>query len=153
MRAQVRIARGFSLIEALVALIVLSVGMLGIAALYVESLRSNRTALLRTQAVMLASDMADRIRANRGGDANYEAAVDRDDTNAACESGGAGCTASELAQHDVAEWLGILEDSLPGGTGTIDFDNSTTPSSYTITVSWTETGVADLLTYRLRIQA
>ena len=56
---------GFSIVEALVALVVLSVGMLGIAALYVESLRAGRTAVYRTQAVNLAADMADRIRANR----------------------------------------------------------------------------------------
>ena len=56
--------RGFSLIEVLVALVVLSIGMLGIAALYVDSLRSGRTAIHRTQAVILVSDMAERIRAN-----------------------------------------------------------------------------------------
>ena len=56
---------GFSIVEALVALVVLSVGMLGIAALYVESLRAGRSAVYHTQAVNLAADMADRIRANR----------------------------------------------------------------------------------------
>ena len=63
--------RGFSLVEVLVALIVLSVGMLGIASLYVDSLRAGRTALLRTQAVFLATDMADRIRANPTAGAAY----------------------------------------------------------------------------------
>ena len=57
--------RGVSLVEALVALIVMSIGMLGIAGLYIESVKANRSALLRTQAVALAYDMADRIRANR----------------------------------------------------------------------------------------
>lgn len=56
--------RGFTLIEVLVALVVMSVGMLGIAALYLEGLRAGRTALYRTTAVNLAADMADRIRAN-----------------------------------------------------------------------------------------
>lgn len=62
---------GFSIVEALVALVVLSIGMLGIAALYVESLRAGRSAIYRTQAVNLASDMADRIRANRNARASY----------------------------------------------------------------------------------
>ena len=57
--------RGFTLVEAMVALIVLSVGLLGIAALYVETLRASRTSLHRTQAVNLATDLADRMRANR----------------------------------------------------------------------------------------
>jgi len=52
-------------VEVLVALIVLSIGMLGIAALYLEGLRATRDALVRTQAVALTADMADRIRANR----------------------------------------------------------------------------------------
>ena len=63
---------GFSIVEVLVALVVLAVGMLGIAALYVESLRAGRTAVYRTQAVNLASDMADRIRANRTAGDAYE---------------------------------------------------------------------------------
>ncbi len=56
---------GFTLVEAMVALIVLSVGLLGIAALYVETLRANRTSLHRTEAVNLATDIADRMRSNR----------------------------------------------------------------------------------------
>ena len=57
--------KGFTLVEVLVALVVMSVGMLGIAALYLEGLRAGRTALYRTTAVNLAADMADRIRANQ----------------------------------------------------------------------------------------
>src|SRR5512138_827355 len=58
-------AAGFTLIEVLIALVVLAIGMLGIAAVYLEGLRASRDALLRTQAVILAADMGDRIRANR----------------------------------------------------------------------------------------
>ncbi len=57
-----RHSRGFTLIEALVALVVLSIGLLGIAALYLDSLRAGRTAIYRTQAVNLAADLADRLR-------------------------------------------------------------------------------------------
>jgi type IV pilus assembly protein PilV len=132
--------RGFSLVEALVALVVLSVGMLGIAALYVESLRSGRTALTRTQAVTLVGDMADRIRANSDGANTYSTIVTREDTNTACAAGGGGCTSAQLALHDKAEWIGAIEDALPGAVGTIDHDNTTTPATYTITVTWKEAG-------------
>ena len=57
--------RGFSLIEILITLVVLSTGLLGLAALHAEGLRSGRSACLRTKAVNLASDMADRMRSNR----------------------------------------------------------------------------------------
>ena len=67
----VRRQRGFTLVEVLVALVVMSVGMLGIAALYLEGLRAGRTALYRTTAVNLAGDMADRIRANRNAGLAY----------------------------------------------------------------------------------
>lgn len=151
--AQVR-SQGFSLIESLVALLVLSIGMLGIAALHVEGLRSARTALTRTNAVTLAADMADRIRANRLGKADYETAVTSADTNADCEPGGAGCTTAALARHDKAVWLGAIEAALPGGTGTIDCaDPAAVPATYTITISWSEVGAATPATYTLTIQA
>ena len=55
---------GFSLVEALIALIIISVGMLGIAGLYVQGMQAGRTSLFRHHAVTLAGDVADRIRAN-----------------------------------------------------------------------------------------
>jgi type IV pilus assembly protein PilV len=145
--------KGFTLVESLVALVVLSIGMLGIAALHVEGLRSARTALTRTTAVQLAADMADRIRANRGATLEYEAAVTSADTDAKCKPAGAGCTATELAHHDKATWLGAIENALPGGTGTIDCDDTAVPATYTITVSWSEVGSDTPATYVLTIQA
>ena len=56
---------GFSMVEMLVALVVLGVGMLGMASLYVTTLRASSSAISRMQAANLASDIADRIRANR----------------------------------------------------------------------------------------
>jgi prepilin-type N-terminal cleavage/methylation domain-containing protein len=58
--------RGMSLIEVLVALVILSVGLLGIAQLLIHGMRTSHAALLRTQAVNLVADMAERIRANPG---------------------------------------------------------------------------------------
>jgi type IV pilus assembly protein PilV len=57
--------RGFTLVEALVALVVLSVGLLGVAGMQLSSLQTNSTAFQRTQATFLAEDIADRMRANR----------------------------------------------------------------------------------------
>lgn len=145
--------QGFSLVESLVALVVLSIGLLGIAALHVEGLRSGRSALTRTTAVTLAADMADRIRANRLGRLDYETVVAATDTNAACKPGGAGCTASQLALHDKAMWIGSIQRALPGGTGTVDYDDTNLPATYTISITWSEVGATTPSSYTLRIQA
>ena len=63
---------GFSLIEVLIALVIMSVGMLGIAGLYVEGMNAGRTSIFRHHAVTLASDVADRIRANPTAGVFYE---------------------------------------------------------------------------------
>jgi type IV pilus assembly protein PilV len=146
-------AAGFSLIEALVALVVLSIGMLGIAALYIEGLRASRTALVRTEAVNLADDMADRIRANRDGGDDYAgpAAIA---PNANCMAGGAGCDPADMAAHDLRVWLDQVAASLPGGTGTVEWDDpdpGDESAVYTVTVSWTEAEQGQL-NYTLRVE-
>ena len=143
-----RHSRGFSIVEALVALVVLSVGMLGIAALYVESLRAGRTAVYRTQAVNLAADMADRIRANRPAvlpnfwqlpaGANPVAHPE-------CINGAISCTPKTLAEGDQRSWLDAIRDELPGNgaataSGTILVDPAASPPQYQITVTWFEPG-------------
>lgn len=135
-----RLARGFSLVESLVALVVLSVGLLGIAALYVSALRFGRTALLRSDAVTLAGDMADRIRANASGGSSYALAAGAvNSAVAACAA--AGCTAAQMATTDKAQWTALLARTLPAGTGTVTVNTATVPTTYTITVRWTEPNV------------
>ena len=132
--------QGFSLIEALVSLIVISVGMIGIAALYGQGLGASRSALYRTQAVNLAADMADRIRANRSAGTAYEgAAADSD-----CDPGDdKDCTSAEMAAHDLWLWTTQVGAQLPGGVGTVSVD-TTTPPTYTISVTWQEVGLGPL---------
>lgn len=152
-------SRGFTLVEALVALVVLSIGMLGIAALYVESLRAGREALTRSTAVNLAGDMADRIRANRAaGNAYGKATTDVGAQSINCAQGGASasCTPAVMAAHDIALWEAEIKRSLPGGnaaTGVIAVDTTTNPTTYTITVSWVEVGQAATVSYVVRLQA
>jgi type IV pilus assembly protein PilV len=139
--------RGFGLVESLVALIVVSVGMIGIAVLYGQGLSASRTALNRTQAVNLAADMADRVRANRRGGASYGGAGGDND----CDAGD--CTTAELAAHDVWEWEALVEALLPDGVGTVDYAG-TTPPTYTISVQWQEpVGGAQELEIAVRVPA
>lgn len=145
-------ARGVSLVETLVALVVLSVGLLGVAALLVQSVRGSRTALLRTQAVNLVSDMADRIRANANAGAAYDTAQYADDGPAengcaatAADRDGANCTMEELAQDDVARWRADVRELLPGEAPAADVEyfasaGAGSPERYAISVAWEEPG-------------
>ncbi|MEX2259522.1 MAG: type IV pilus modification protein PilV [Woeseia sp.] len=128
--------RGFSLIEVLIALIILSVGMLGIAGLYVHSMQAGRTSMFRHQAVILAGDVADRIRANPMAAAAYAGAG----ADNSCVNGGVNCTPAEMAAHDILLWDQQAVDTLPNGDVAVEFDNSVVPPTYQITVSWDEPG-------------
>jgi type IV pilus assembly protein PilV len=138
---------GFSLIEVMVALVVVSVGMIGIAALYGQGLSAGRTALYRTQAVNLAADMADRIRVNRRGGAAYGGAG----ANNGCDPPGVvNCTPAQMAAHDLWVWTNQVQQQLPNGVGAVQF-TGTTPATYTITVTWQDTGLG-AVNYQLAIQ-
>jgi type IV pilus assembly protein PilV len=129
--------RGFSLIEVLIALIVMSVGMLGIAGLYVHGLQAGRTSLFRHHAVTLAGDVADRIRANPDAGGTY---VGAGSAAGNCVAGGVDCTPQQMAAHDIFLWLEQADATLPNGQVAVLYDNAAEPSVYTVTVSWSEAG-------------
>lgn len=126
--------RGVSLIEVLVALLLLAIGVLGAAALQLNALKYNHAASARTQATFLAYDMTDRMRANRnaarGG--SYAVAL-----NAAAPTG------TSIADQDIAAWVNALAQQLPAGTGSVVRTAGT--DVFTITVQWDESriGVED----------
>lgn len=148
--------RGVTLVEVLVALVIMAIGLLGISGLYVESLRANRTSLLRTQAVNLANDIADRIRANRGGQAAYVKVVGTAPTaEKTCLA--EACSALQIAKADLVAWDTTVGKRLPtdstgtkpktsvaftaGAAGTLD--------RYTVRIDWFEPSQTDALTYQL----
>jgi len=133
-------SRGFSLVEVLIALVIMSVGMLGIAGLYVQSLQAGRTSMLRHHAVTLAGDIADRIRANPTAGAAYAAATGTDNN---CVAMNADCDVAEMAAHDIFLWQAqALEFLPPMGDGTqqvvVTHDNTVSPPTFTIAVRWDE---------------
>ena len=136
---------GFTLAEVLIALIILSVGMLGIAGLYVHSMQAGRTSLFRHHAVTLAGDVADRIRANPRAAIAYSQAG----ANNNCVNGGVDCTPVQMAANDIDLWDQQAADTLPNGTVTVVFDNAVLPPTYQITVAWDEPG--ENMTYSITI--
>jgi type IV pilus assembly protein PilV len=119
MHSKARI-RGFTLLEVLIALLVFSLGLLGLAGLMVVSFKTNHSAYLRTQASFLAVSMADRMRANtpRIWTDDYNTTYPTGDTDP-CASGAA-CSRADVATRDKAEWSTQISDLLPNGAATID---------------------------------
>jgi type IV pilus assembly protein PilV len=135
-----RKSKGFSLVEVLITLIIMSVGMLGIAGLYVQSMQAGRTSMLRHHAVTLAGDIADRIRANPLAGAAYTASPGQDNN---CVDPAANCDAAQMAAHDIFLWQAHANDFLPPmGDGTeqviVALDAAALPPTFTITVRWDE---------------
>ena len=120
--------RGFTLLEVLIAVVVLAIGLLGLAKLQTFGLHANHDANLRTQATLLAYDITDRIRANRAAfldaDGDY-IAPSSGTTSKQCEWNGTtveDCTPTEMAQFDLAAWRSRVTSDLPGGAATVCLD-------------------------------
>jgi type IV pilus assembly protein PilV len=102
--------KGFTLMEVMVALFVLSVGILGIISLQLFAQQNNYDAIQRTTAAVLASSIVERMRINRAGINGYpgvaEPVPDTDFPNT-CSSP-PGCTPAQLAAHDLQEWYSLI---------------------------------------------
>lgn len=136
---------GVSLIEVLVAMLILSIGLLGMVGLQTTSLRNTQNAYLRTQATIFAEDMAERMRTNPQGvgGGGYMAASGA--LTAACLTV-TGCSSGALAQHDLAEWQASLADALPSGSGRVCRD--ATPDDGTVAAPACDGG-GDLLVIKV----
>lgn len=136
--------RGFTLIEVLVAMLVLSIGVLGVAGMQVTALKNLQSSSSFGVAAMLANDMADRMWINQAqalADAYNHTAADNDPANCVDEA----CSGAELAEFDIAEWqrqlVGYTTDDsvvvppvLPSAKGSVVRDGTT--SSFDIGIYW-----------------
>jgi len=134
-------ARGFTLVEVLVALIVLSLGLLGISSLILNALKANDSSGMRTQAIILANSMLDSMRGNipaaTGGQYNTTGGPGSA-TNCVNVAVSAQCSASQIANNDIYNWEKKLA-VLPAGTGNIAASTVTGYTTVTITVQWDDT--------------
>jgi type IV pilus assembly protein PilV len=145
-------ARGLTLVECLIALVVLSMGLLGMAGLIIQGLRGGHGALLRTQAVNLVTDMAERIRANPAAGGAYDCSrYASGPTTRNCaptdSTAGTNCTTTELAEDDLARWQQAARTFLPLGpdscAANVEYAASPAsdePARFRVSVTWLERG-------------
>lgn len=157
---------GSTLIEIMVAIVVMAIGLLGLAGLQVNALKFQKSASQRSEASQAASDLADRMRANwplrppdtsveppidfRGADtniniANYTFNDDYATSHAASHAPpnvcAVNCSAAQIAANDIESWLRDLQVHLAGGTGHVAPVANTATPTFDITVMWKEQGL------------
>lgn len=149
------VMRGFSLIEVLVALFVLAIGLLGLAALQTTGLKFGHQSYERTQAVLQAYDIIDRMRANKSGagdaiNTTYNSVALGNLPTVPVNCATASCTGDQLAAYDVQTWNTANANLLAEGKGAIckgtftnDSNNyptacATTGSIYRVALTWKE---------------
>ncbi len=125
-----RASAGFTLIEVLVTMVVLSIGLLGLAMMQTVSLKYNHNAQLRTQATAFAYDILDRMRVNR----NQANAYTSELPNPAPTCNHALSPTGDLAARDLAQWRNLLACQLLDGQGAITINGD----MVTVTVCWSE---------------
>lgn len=124
-----RSQQGATLLEVLIAVAILAVGLLGMAGLQATSVQTNQGAYYRSQASILANDMADRMRANRDRALAGDYSMSDFPTSSSSND-----VAGSRAAKDQAEWLNLLAESLPEGTGKV----ALSANVFTISVRWND---------------
>jgi len=151
-------AKGFSLLEVLIAVLVLSIGLVSLAALQILSKQSNFEAVQRSTATALLEDLVERMRANPGGLDTYTAngagrtltgtTLSADSSN--CLGASVNCNYATMSMYDLKEWeqalAGVTETKVIDGT-TVNTGGLTSPTAcisgpdggnglYTISIAW-----------------
>ncbi|WP_248281898.1 type IV pilus modification protein PilV [Parazoarcus communis] len=121
-------SRGFSLLEVLIAIVVLSIGLLGLAGMMASTMRNNHSAYHRTQATWLAYDVIDRVRVNRqvalAPNNNYNVAI------------GAATASTGIAATDINDWKTRLAEALPEGDGSVAVNAGN--RTVTVIIQWND---------------
>ncbi len=129
-------SKGFTLIEVLVAMLVIAIGVLGVAALQFQALKYNHDAYLRSQINVLANDIIDRIRINNANVADYAGNYVIGSTTPGCNE-----TSAPAAANDLNCWRTAVNNALPPG-GAANIAQVGTTEQYTVTLSWTSRDAA-----------
>ncbi|MFV8784171.1 type IV pilus modification protein PilV [Microbulbifer sp. SA54] len=125
---------GATMIEVLITILILAIGLLGLSATQMMSLKNGNNAHNRYMAALAAHEMAERLRANSDGLelASYDGqTADGTETSVDCS---VKCSPTNLARLDLYEWGQVISTNLPGGVGLIERDGR----QVTLSVTWDE---------------
>lgn len=134
--------RGISLIESMVAIVVMALGVLGILGVQLRTLTDTQTSVHRAQAVQLIEDLSELMKVNPNALVNinaYTSGFSNEPTPGSCASG---CDPSQLAAYDLAVWKQSVKHTLPLGQASIFLAPGETQNSNRrqlgIIISWRE---------------
>ena len=135
---------GSSLIEILITLIIMAVGLLGLASIQVISIKNVNNSQFRSLATAYAYDMAERMRSNRGGDYSDIDTTSITEPSCVSDDEADSCSVTQMVQLDAYQWAqeisqDVISGGLPTGTGTVTQDSSD-DDVFNITVAWEEQG-------------
>ena len=141
-------AAGYALLEALIAVVVATVGFIGAARMQTAGMALGSSAQSRQKATLLGYQMTDRIRANRAG---FELGLYNNATAGAkdCLSDGTGCSPTQLAAADMREWLDDLAAQLPQGQGVVCKDSTIAASEVATPAAPACDGVGDAIAVKI----
>ncbi len=128
---------GFTLLEVLVTLMVITLALLGTAGLQAYAMKFTQSGQLRTQAVILGIDLIERIEANNEAAITGSYAADPLPTAAPVDCYVNPCTPTDLATHDLVQFGNKLAAELPSGTATVAITGAG-PWIYTLQINWVE---------------
>lgn len=131
---------GFSMLEVLITLVIIAIALLGTAGLQLYAMRMGQGGQYRTQAIFLASDITERMEANKAEAVlgSYAVAATSAVGAAATLCDGAACSSPQLAAWDINQWGTNLTNVLPQPTWSITTAGVANPITYTIVISWTD---------------
>jgi type IV pilus assembly protein PilV len=132
---------GTTLIEALVSILLLSLGLLGMAGLQLNAMAYQKSSWATHRIAELTADISERIRANPAGAVNgnysytavYNAAKSATITSNACRTSGSACTTAQIANDDISAWLAKAQSALPGGAVRLEGASNT---GFTVTAMY-----------------
>jgi type IV pilus assembly protein PilV len=148
----IRNSKGFTIIEVLIAMVVLSIGVLGLGMLQLTSMQNTQGGYLRSQASILAYDIIDSMRANIPAVTNGDYAIafaQATPGTVSCYTAIANCSTVQMANSDINRWRTVLGTYLPAGSGQVTTLNLGTTTRVTVDITWldpysAETGAEQL---------